>query len=90
MAVPYITDEMFPLLRDLADESVLVSERDVRATIRRLALQDKMIVEGAGALATAAALATPPGDRGRTVSLVTGGSIDVGKLVGILTDEGGD
>ena len=85
VAVPYITDEMFPLLSELVDDCVLVSEDDVRAAIRRLATGNSIVAEGAGALAAAAALAAPREARGRTVALVTGGSIDAEKLATILT-----
>jgi threonine dehydratase len=84
VAVPYITDEMYPLLREVVDDVVLVSEAAVRATIRRLALRDRMIVEASAALSVAAALATPSTERGRTVCLVTGGSIDTKLLIEIL------
>jgi threonine dehydratase len=86
VAVPYITEEMFPLLRDLADEVVLVTEEEVRAAIRLLASANHLIAEGAGALATAAALKTPVSERGKAVSLVTGGSLDARKLAEILTE----
>ena len=84
VAVPYITEEMFPILREVVDETVLVSEAKVRSTIRRLLLRDRVVVEGSGALAVAAALALPCDRRGRTVALVTGGSIDRDRLVEIL------
>jgi threonine dehydratase len=84
VAVPYITDEMFPLLSSLADESVLITEDEVRAAIRTLASASHFVAEGAGALSTAAALKTPLEERGTTVCLVTGGSIDTRKLVEIL------
>ncbi len=87
VAVPYITDEMFPRLRALVDEARLVSEERVRAVIRALALDNKLVVEGSGALALAAALAEAPAERGRAVCIVTGGSIDAGKLAAILADE---
>jgi len=87
VAVPYITDEMFPRLRALVDEARLVSEERVRAVIRALALDNKLVVEGSGALALAAALAEAPAERGRAVCIVTGGSIDAGKLASILADE---
>lgn len=86
VAVPYVTDEMFPLLAELADEVVLVAEDEVRAEIRRLALESHLVVEGAGALATAAARKVAPGERGRSVALVTGGSIDAEKLAAILVE----
>ena len=88
MAVPYITLEMFGLLRDLVDDTVLVSEDDVRAAVRHLALREKIVAEPSGALALAAALATPDRERGPTVCIVTGGSIDAVKLAGILTGPG--
>jgi threonine dehydratase len=84
VAVPYITDEMFPILREIVHEVLLVSEDDVRATIRRLALGNRLIVEGSAALPVAAALATPAGRRGRAVAVVTGASIDTEKLLAIL------
>lgn len=86
VAVPYVTEEMFPLLRDLADDVVLVSEDEVRSAIRMLAAANHLIAEGAGALATAAALKSPPDERGTTVCLVTGGSIDLSKLAEILLE----
>lgn len=86
VAVPYITDEMFPLLRSLADDVVLVSEAEVRSAIRLLASANHVIAEGAGALATAAALKSSPRERGTTVCLVTGGSIDASKLAEILLE----
>ncbi len=84
VAVPYMTDEVFPILREIVDDAVLVSDDDVRRTIRDLALRDRIVVEPAGALAVAAARATPPGERGRAVALVTGGSIDTNTFVEIL------
>lgn len=85
VAVPYLTEEMFPLLSDLVDETVLVSEAATASAIRLLATQNKMVAEGAGALATAAALAVPATERGRSVAIVTGGGIDTGKFVSIIS-----
>ena len=56
----------------------------MRATIRRLALSDHLVVEGSAALSVAAALATPVEHRGRSVCLLTGGSIDTDLLIEIL------
>jgi threonine dehydratase len=84
VAVPYITEEMYPLLREVVDDVVLVSEEEVKAAIKRLALQDKLVVEGAGALSVAAAQAIPKEKSGKSICILTGGSIDVEKLVTIL------
>jgi threonine dehydratase len=82
VAVPYITDEMFPLLSELVDETRLVTEDEVRATVRRLALEQRLIAEGSAALPVAAALRDEPG--GPAVAILTGGSIDTGTLLSIL------
>ena len=86
VAVPYMTEEVFEVIADLIDECALVSEDDVKATIRRLALGNRMIVEGSAALPVAAAIATPSGRRGLAVCVVTGGSIDTNKLLAILSE----
>ncbi|HXH61785.1 MAG TPA: pyridoxal-phosphate dependent enzyme [Fimbriimonadaceae bacterium] len=84
VAVPYITDEMYPLLSSLVEKVVLVSEETVRETVRTLCLVQKLIVEPAGALALAAALATPRVERGKTVCIVSGGNLDADLLTEIL------
>ncbi len=86
VAVPYMTEEMFPLLQEIADGTRLVSEPDVKGMVRGLALDQKIITEASGALATVAALQESPSERGRSVAIVTGGSIDANKLAAILTD----
>ena len=87
VAVPYITDEMYPLLREIVDEAVLVPEAATAAMVGQLARRNKMIAEPSGALAAAAAAAAPREKRGRSVCVVTGGSIDVSTLLAILADE---
>ncbi len=84
VAVPYMTDEMFPLLNQLADDAVLVSETRVREMIRLLALENKMVVEGSGALPLAAALDMHREERGKSVCILTGGSLDSRVLIEIL------
>ena len=89
VAVPYITDEMFPFLKELIDDVLLVPERAVRAAIRSILWHNKMLTEPAGALALAAALQVPPTHRGKSVCLVTGGSISSELMMEILQEEGG-
>jgi threonine dehydratase len=87
VAVPYITEEMFPVLRELSSSVALVSEDRVKSAVKSLALWNKVVAEPSGALSVAAALAIPKAQRGqwgKTVALVTGGSIDPAKLAGIL------
>ncbi len=85
-----LTDEAFPLLRCIVEHAELVSEEAVRATTKRLALENRMIVKGAGALPVATALALPENQRGKTVCIVTGSSIDTEKLSAILSDPKSD
>ena len=84
VAVPYITVEMYPLLRDVVDDVVLVSEDDVKATIKRIAIGNRLIVEGSAALPVAAALAASTENQGLSVAVVTGGSVDTDDLLTIL------
>lgn len=84
--VPLITDEMYPLLRKVVDDSVTVSEKDVMKTMKVLMLKHKLIVEGSGALATTAALQEPLENRGKSACIISGGSIDTDKILKILTD----
>jgi threonine dehydratase len=89
VAVPYITEEMFPLLQDLVDEVILVDDSDTKAAIATLAREHHVIVEGAAAVSFAAALRCPEERRGRSVVVLTGGSIDADLLVEILGDHSG-
>lgn len=84
VAVPYMTEEMFPLLRDVVDEVQLVSDAEVKTMVKRLALGNKIVSEPSGALAAAAAVRMPAEQRGTAVCLVTGGSIDAEKLISML------
>ncbi|HUF95983.1 MAG TPA: pyridoxal-phosphate dependent enzyme [Acidimicrobiia bacterium] len=83
-STPVITDEMYPMLRSLIDQVVLVSEEQVMAAMSRLAMQDKLVTEGAGAASVAAALATPVGERGLSVCVVSGGSVDRDLLARVI------
>jgi threonine dehydratase len=78
---------MFPLLNELLDDVLLVSEGSVRTAIRSILWHNKMLAEPAGALALAAALEMPLTDRGKSVCLVTGGSIGVELLMEILQED---
>ena len=82
--VPLVVDEMFPLLRQVVDDVMLVPEEAVGPAIARLALRNKIVVEGSGALSVAAALATPADQRGKTVCILSGGSIGADRLQDIL------
>jgi len=70
----------FPLVKQVIDYVVTVSEDDLTRAMRGLAAEEHLIVEGAGAAATAAVIAgkaSAPGQR--VISLVTGANVDLPK-----------
>jgi threonine dehydratase len=85
VAVAYMFPEMYPLLRDLVDEVVIVEEEVIPAAIRHLALRNKIVAEAAGALAVAAAMQAS--ERGKAIAIVSGGSIDAARLAEILSEQ---
>lgn len=82
---PFVMDAMFPALLQVCDGCLTVSDDETRAAIRLLANKNKLVAEGAGALSVAAALKLPREERGRTVAIVSGGSIDPTLLAEIVT-----
>ncbi len=77
--------EMWPLLRDVIDQAVSSSIAEVIDAVRRLATEQSLIAEGAGATPVAAALAGRGHRKGRkTVCVVSGGNLDPQILAAIL------
>ena len=73
------------ILKDLADEVVLVPEREIERAVAMLAGIEKTVVEGAGAAGLAAMLADPGRFKGRKVAtLLCGGNIDTHLLANVL------
>ena len=75
--------EMWPLVRSLLAGTMVVSVADVAAAVRLLAERNRVVAEGAGAAALAAAL-NGPLDGQRVVCIVSGGNIDAAVLAAIL------
>lgn len=78
------SDKLLRLIEETIDEVVLVSEDQIKEAIRYLAVENKLVAEGSGAMSLAAALYTPVEERGKSVCVLTGGSIDPEKLAKIL------
>jgi threonine dehydratase len=73
------------ILKELADEVMLVSERDLERSVAMLAGIEKTVVEGAGAAGLAAILANPDRFKGRKVAtILCGGNIDTHLLANVL------
>lgn len=83
-ALPLVVEELYPVLREIVDEVMLAGEDAVKAALKRLALGNRLVVEGSGAMSVAAALATPVARRGRAVCILSGGSIGADKLISVL------
>ena len=78
---------MYPLLREVVDKIVVVPETRVREAMRSLALRNKVVAEGSGALALAGALHTDFGYRGVSVCVVSGGSVSPALLAEVIQEE---
>ena len=77
---------MWERARPLLDGARAVSLEDTAAAVRLLAERARVIAEGAGALAVAAALSGELGS-GKIIAVVSGGNIDVSTLTRILAGE---
>jgi threonine dehydratase len=81
-----VLPEMWALVQPLLDGSIVVSLREIVSAIGLLFERNRVIAEGAGAASVAAALTGEAGT-GRVVCVVSGGNIDLSKLVKILHGE---
>jgi threonine dehydratase len=77
---------MWELARPLVNGAHAITLADTAAAIRLLAERTRVIAEGAGALAVAAALSGKVGE-GKLVCVVSGGNIDFSTLTRILLGE---
>ena len=78
-----VLDSMWPLVAPLVDDALAIPVAEVAAAVRTLAERVRIIAEGAGALAPAAALSGRAGT-GKVVCVISGGNINLGKLAEIL------
>ena len=83
-----VLDSMWPLVAPLVDEALAIPVADVAAAVRTLAERARIVAEGAGALAPAAALTGRAGT-GKVVCVVSGGNINLSKLCEILAGAAG-
>jgi len=74
---------MWPLLKTVVDESIVVTLDQVRQAMRRTAERVHVIAEGAAACAVAAALSGRAGN-GKIVAVVSGGNIDLARFAALV------
>ena len=75
---------MWNRLRLVVDGSIVVSLEEVRVAMRTLAETARIISEGAGALAVAAALSGKI-EKGPIVAVVSGGNVDISKFCELIS-----
>ena len=86
IAVKHPGDNTFELVSKYVDEVVTVSEDEIAMAILTLMERQKLVAEGAGAVAVAAVLSDKvPVDGKNVVCVVSGGNIDVNILSRVLT-----
>ena len=83
---PVVYPEMWSLAKQVLDGAIVASIEDTAHAVRLLAERNRIIAEGAGAISVAAALTGKAGT-GKVVCVVSGGSIDLDKLVKIFQGE---
>ena len=75
---------MWPLLRSLVDDSIVMPLDDIAAAMRKAAERVHVVAEGAGGTAIAAALSGRAGT-GKVVAVVSGGNIDLSRFSELVT-----
>jgi threonine dehydratase len=81
-----VLDTMWPLLREYVHESIVVSLDDAARAMRLVAERARVIAEGAGACAVAAAVSPAMAARGhhKVVAVVSGGNVDLAKFAQLV------
>ncbi len=79
-----VLPDMWPLVSRLLDGSIVMSLAEVAAALKLLAERNRVIAEGAGATALAAALSGQAGN-GKVVCVISGGNIDLSKFCAIVS-----
>jgi threonine dehydratase len=89
IATKHIGEHTFPLIEQLVDDIVTVSEHEIALAVHTLLERQKVMAEGAGAAPLAALLARriPISERDVAVMVLSGGNIDV-NLVSRIIDRG--
>ena len=80
-----VLDDMWPLIKELIDDVIVVSLAETQRAVRELALRHHLIAEGAGAAALAAALSSQCGGT-HIAAIISGGNIDSAKLCSMLNE----
>ena len=91
LSAPMAGEVTYPIIRDLVDDVVLVSDDEIRTAIRDLLSSARLVTEPAAAAALAAVTAGRVGAQpgSRVVVVVSGGNIDLTRLSEIAAGRSG-
>jgi threonine dehydratase len=84
IAVKVPSEFTMPLLEDLLDDIVAVTDEEISEAIVLLLERAKLVVEGAGAVGVAALLAGKAGGSGIAIPVLSGGNIDPTMLISVM------
>jgi threonine dehydratase len=84
IAVKVQSDFTMPLLEELLDDIVAVTDEEISEAIVLLLERAKLVVEGAGAVGVAALLAGKAGGSGPAIPVLSGGNIDPTMLISVM------
>ena len=86
LTVPQPGSNTFPVVQQLVEDVLLISETEMEDAIRLMALEQKLVVEAGGAVSIAAALASQRSKRDMPiVCVVSGGNIEPAQLQSVLS-----
>ncbi len=78
----------FPLCRDLLDDTLLVTEDEIRDAMQVMFFEDRIVAEGACVVGHAAMLSGKlPQIAGPTATIITGRNLDMAHFLSIITGE---
>lgn len=82
-------DHSFGMVRDLVDDLVLVTEDEIGLAMAEAMIEERLVLEGAGATPIAALLSQERGLFGERIALVaTGAMVDAGTLLDLVDRHG--
>lgn len=82
LAAPFAGELTYPIVRDLVDDVVTVTDEEIAAAMGLILTRCKLLAEPAGAAATAALIAgkLPQASGKRVVVLLSGGNVDLSRV----------
>jgi threonine dehydratase len=84
IAVKVPSELTMPLLEELLDDIVTVTDEEISEAIVLLLERAKLVVEGAGAVGVAALLTGRAGGSGMAIPILSGGNIDPTMLISVM------